>query len=116
VERELPSHMIVKVGYVGAHAAHLITAYDRIVPTQAGVAACAADSNCVDNFSTQNLLYPSHYSSALNPSLFGGVGTEYNHGWSNYNALQVTVDKHLSHGMQFLSTYTWSHSLDTGSS
>ncbi len=31
---------------------------------------------------------------------------------SNYNSLQVTVNKHLSQGLQMLLSYTYSHSLD----
>ncbi|MGE5323835.1 MAG: hypothetical protein ACM3SW_13285, partial [Actinomycetota bacterium] len=31
---------------------------------------------------------------------------------SNYNALWVTLDKHLSHDLQFNASYTWSHSID----
>ena len=33
-------------------------------------------------------------------------------GISNYNALQAQVRKHLSNGLQFTASYTWSHSLD----
>lgn len=35
---------------------------------------------------------------------------------SNYNSLQVSANKALSHGLTFLASYTWSHSLDMGSS
>ena len=35
-------------------------------------------------------------------------------GWSNYNALQLRVEKRMSSGLQFLVNYTYSHSLDTG--
>jgi len=31
---------------------------------------------------------------------------------SNYNALWVTFDKHLSNNLQFNASYTWSHSMD----
>ncbi|MGB2604337.1 MAG: TonB-dependent receptor plug, partial [Candidatus Sulfotelmatobacter sp.] len=31
---------------------------------------------------------------------------------SSYNSLQASVTKRLSHGLQFLASYTWSHSLD----
>ena len=31
---------------------------------------------------------------------------------SNYNSLQVMLNKRLSHGLQMLLSYTWSHSLD----
>jgi hypothetical protein len=34
---------------------------------------------------------------------------------SNYNALQVQFQRRLSHGLQVLSSYTWSHSIDDGS-
>lgn len=39
-----------------------------------------------------------------------------NTGISNYNALQVQFQRRLSRGLQALSSYTWSHSIDTGSS
>ena len=35
-------------------------------------------------------------------------------GRSNFNALEVTLKKNLSHGLQFLSAYTWSKTLSTG--
>ncbi|HTG60517.1 MAG TPA: TonB-dependent receptor [Terriglobia bacterium] len=36
-------------------------------------------------------------------------------GISNYNALEFSVNKRLSHGLQINGSYTWSHSLDEGS-
>ena len=33
-------------------------------------------------------------------------------GISNFNALQLQVHKRLSNGLQFTTSYTWSHSLD----
>ena len=35
-------------------------------------------------------------------------------GWSNYNALQLRVQKRLSRGLQFQANYAYSKSLDTG--
>jgi hypothetical protein len=35
---------------------------------------------------------------------------------SNYNGLQVALRKQMSHGLVFKANYTWSHSLDDGSS
>ena len=37
-------------------------------------------------------------------------------GYSWYDALQVKAQQHLSHGLSFLVSYTWSKSLDTGCS
>jgi hypothetical protein len=34
---------------------------------------------------------------------------------SDYNALQAQFQRRLSHGLQTLASYTWSHSIDTGS-
>ena len=36
--------------------------------------------------------------------------------WSNYDALQVTMDQRLSHGLSFLVGYTYGHALDIYSS
>ena len=37
-------------------------------------------------------------------------------GWSNYNALQVKLEKKFSTGLQYLANYTWSKVLGTGGS
>jgi len=37
-------------------------------------------------------------------------------GWSNYNALQLRVQKRMSNGLQFQANYSFSKSLDTGTS
>jgi hypothetical protein len=39
-----------------------------------------------------------------------------NTGTSDYNALQIQFQRRLSHGLQALASYSWSHSIDTGSS
>ena len=39
-----------------------------------------------------------------------------NVGQSNYNALQLQYQHRLAHGFQAIASYTWSHSLDNGSS
>jgi hypothetical protein len=36
-------------------------------------------------------------------------------GNSNYSALQASLERHFSHGLQFLAAYTWAHALDNGS-
>lgn len=49
-----------------------------------------------------------------NPN-FGQANLVTNGGDSNYDALQLQFQRRLSRGLQVLSSYTWSHSLDTGS-
>ncbi len=54
--------------------------------------------------------------------IFSGTGLEYpgfgniisaeSDGQSNYNGLNLTLTKRLSHGVELFGTYTWSHALD----
>jgi len=59
-------------------------------------------------------LIQSAFINAPNPSFRQAVliGNTAN---SDYNALQLQLKRRLSHGLQALVSYTWSHSIDTGS-
>lgn len=46
---------------------------------------------------------------------FGEVDAQLSDGNSNYNALNVELKRRFSHNLQFLASYTWSHSLDDSS-
>ncbi len=48
--------------------------------------------------------------------VFSGIFTENTVAKSNYNSLQVMVEKHYSHGLQFQAAYTYGKSLDNASS
>ena len=48
--------------------------------------------------------------------VFSGIYTENTVAWSNYNSLQVMVEKRFSHGLQFQAAYTYGKSLDNASS
>jgi hypothetical protein len=52
----------------------------------------------------------------MNPtSTFPDVSMVGNTATSDYNALQIQFQRRLSHGLQALASYAWSHSIDTGS-
>jgi len=114
IERELPAQTILRLGYVGATGKKLFTSYSFNPTTPAGVAACVADPACSSDPLNQPVNFPTHY--AYDGSIWTNAGQQTNGGWSHYNALQVTVDKRFTHGVSFLSAYTWSHSLDISSS
>jgi carboxypeptidase family protein len=131
LERQLPAQTIVKLGYVGSHGSNLITSYTANPATPAGVQTCLADPNntinggtgtnpvtgfpaCVDGRAYQPIFYPDHYQ--YEGDIWANFGQQTNGGWSNYNSLQFVVDKHMTHGLEFNSAYTWSHSLDVSSS
>jgi carboxypeptidase family protein/TonB-dependent receptor-like protein len=52
--------------------------------------------------------------SSPNPR-FGFANLVANTGTSNYQAMQLEFQRRLSHGLQALASYTWAHSIDTGS-
>lgn len=52
----------------------------------------------------------------LPPSTLPHVGLIGNRATSDYHALQLQFQRQMSHGLQLLGSYTWSHSIDTASS
>ncbi len=115
IQRELPGAMIAQVGYVGAQGRHLEMATEGNPISLAGAAACAADPACVRGRVQQHVLYPNHAEFAPG-DVFAGVGTQSTRGVSSYNSLQASLNKRFSHGLSFLLSYTYSHSIDIGSS
>jgi hypothetical protein len=77
-------------------------------------AFCAANTTvCPSTYkiftSSQNL------STLLKPFPFQGVSDSFNYiGNSNYNALQVTANMRVAHGVTFMANYTWSRIIDDG--
>ncbi|MGH9437565.1 MAG: carboxypeptidase-like regulatory domain-containing protein, partial [Terriglobia bacterium] len=114
VQQQLPGAMVLQVGYVGALGHHLVMAYEGNPISPAGTAACLADSACVQNRSIQQLVYPFHtlYGALAPGDEFTSVGVQATDGNSNYNSLQVSLNKHLTHGLTFRTNYTWAHSID----
>lgn len=111
VQRELPSSMILQIAYVGALGRHLELTYEGNPISPSGQAQCAADPNCIAAKTNQAIAYPSH--TLYEPgNEFVSVGTQATRGTSEYNSLQVSLNKRMSHGIQFLAAYTLSHSID----
>jgi hypothetical protein len=93
VERGITNDMVATIGYVGNVSRHL-----QVFPDPNNPLALQNPSN-----SSQN--------SRPLPDFGGSSYTAYE-GVSNYNALQAKLEKRLSHGTNFLATYTWGHALD----
>ncbi len=91
VERQLTDSMILSAGYVGSVAHHLTYGVPQNVANSSGT-----------------FLYDT--------PTYGSIDTLYSGANSNYNSLQVTLNKRLAHGLQFLGAYTYSHSFDEASS
>jgi hypothetical protein len=129
VEREFPAKTIARVSYVASLGRHNQITYEGNPVTAAGHAACLADTTYCSSLSdseyrdAQNYYFPGHTSygnQMIDPNTgapaFPSVGEVGAEGASSYNALQVSVNKALSHGLQFQLSYTFSHALDNSSS
>ena len=114
IQRELPAHAVLSVGYVGAEGRHEQITIEQNPITMAGAALCAADPTCVANAVLQHPLFPTH--SIYPGNEFGSIGQEASFGNSNYNSLQISVNKAPTHGLSFLASYTYAHSMDLSSS
>jgi hypothetical protein len=112
IERELPGKQIFSVGYVGSLGRHLENTHE--LNPGLNPAGCAAILACVNGRGNQPKLFPANFKYPGN--IFGGVGAQATDGSSRYHSLQVSVNKSLSHGLSYLLAYTYSHSLDYGSS
>ncbi len=111
LERQLGSSTILSLAYVGSAAHRLLMAYE--LNPGINPAGCAANPRCANNPGFQPLLAPGNYKYPAN--IFASIGDVATVGNSNYNSFQASLEKHFSHGLQFLAAYTWSHAMDDGS-
>jgi hypothetical protein len=103
VQRELTSSLTAMVGYVGSRGVHLPVRVDS--------------ANLVFPVSTPaGYLFPNPVGSGtkINPNYNQIVSLFYS-GDLYYNALQVGVQKRMSHGVQVQGSFTWGKAIDTGS-
>lgn len=91
IERQIPYSTVLKVAYVGTGGVHL----DNLVDINAGSPGTTLVTN--------GRPYP--YFSQINQLQTRQI--------SNYNALQLSVERR-AHGLGFLASYSYSHSLDEG--
>lgn len=120
IQRQLGSHYLAQVGYVGSTSHRLATWFEGDPITPAGHAACLASPSCKGLPNYTHLLFPQY---AAQPALVPGtpypwylsVGEQNSEGASNYNSLQASLIKAMDHGLQFSLAYTYSHALDDGS-
>jgi hypothetical protein len=115
VERQLPGNTTLSVGYVYTRGVHLFTARDGNPGIPAYIAAngtqywANAQVSCQNNISTP--ISPNGFC-RVNPNFTNDQITS-SVGDSWYDALQVSVNKRLSRGLEFQASYTYSHSIDT---
>ncbi len=122
VQFQASNNWIFEVGYVGNHGTHLV------LPIPFNQPLIATPTNVVNGqtssyggttplFLDSEPIYTNEFAGNA-PIRVPYPGYDMNsvsyraEGISNFNALQLQVHKRLSNGLQFTSSYTWSHALD----
>ncbi|MGH9534392.1 MAG: carboxypeptidase regulatory-like domain-containing protein [Terriglobales bacterium] len=101
LERQLGNTLLVRAAYFGNHGEHLFGTSDQ-EPMADINAAVYVPGNSTEANTQQRRPYP-------NFGPMGFINSDYD---SNYNALQLTLQKRMSHGLSFLADYTWSRNFN----
>lgn len=102
LERDLKQRWLVRAAYMGSVAHHLYGTGDQEGGLLALNPAKYIPGQSTEANIQQRRVYPN----------FGVIDLLDSEVSSNYNALQLTAEKRYSHGLSFLSNFTWSKSLD----
>jgi hypothetical protein len=113
VQQQLPYDFVVQVGYAGSRGTHLPYRVDDVNTVQPIV------SNGTYLFygpnGTASPTPAALKAAMLNPNI-GQISAVFMTGYSHYNSLQTSLTKNFTHHTQFQLSYTWSKSIDDGSS
>ncbi|MFZ0772597.1 MAG: TonB-dependent receptor [Candidatus Sulfotelmatobacter sp.] len=96
VQHELANNWLLDVGYVGSTGRKLYRLVDLNQAAEPSAAATGLLSPGLSSLAVQGF----------------GVHAMQSSSNSSYNSLQASLTKRFSHGLTFLASYTWSHSLD----
>lgn len=112
IEHQFPSEMLLSVAYLGQHGTHLMVPMPYFQRRLVGEDQCTS-ANAVNFKGSSILTCGSPYLSG-NPVLYNTIGqisgTESN-GDQAYDALQVSVTKHLTKGLEFQFSYAYSKTM-----
>ena len=133
IQRDLSHGLVLQATYVGNHSTRVIRSLDAAPPDPALVSTAIADcvsvgicspgdpdgiisgpilyTGITDN--SGNVLVPAsvRQTAIQTPGIFSN-GITVTSASSNYNALQMQLQKAASHNLQFALAYTWAHAID----
>ncbi len=112
VEHQLPAQTLVSLAYVGQHGTHLMVPMPYFQRRLVGEAGCTAGNAVLQSGATIPTCGSPYLSG--NPTLYNEIGqisgTESN-GDQRYDALQASVTKRMTHGLQLQVSYTYSKTM-----
>ena len=109
IQHSFSNNLSLEVGYVGNHGRSLQAVRD--------INQCPPnpDPSFCDPILAQAAGHPTDRPYGAKFPYLGIINFVDNQSHSNYNSLQATLTKRLSHGLEFTAGYTYGHGLDTGS-
>jgi len=120
VEYQLPADTVLEVSYGGSRGLKLFAFYNgnQAVPVVGTDSLPTAPRRPANNNDWPGAAGPCNLANAqnCNPALDVAIDTFRSNAESNYNSLQVRLQKRYTHGLQFEAAYTFSHALDNASS
>jgi len=93
VQQQLKNDMALELGYQGNHSSHQLL---------------QPDFNAAPNYPTTASINSNNLRPVPELGSISGTST---FGFGNYEALTARFDKRFSHGLQFITSYTWGHAL-----
>jgi len=119
-EYQLPADTILEISYAGSHGLKLFAFYNgnQAVPVL-GTDSLPTAPRRPANDEAPGGTGPCTLADGganCNAALDVGIDTFRSNAVSNYNSLQVRLEKRYSHGLQYETAYTFAHALDTASS
>ncbi|MGC1616773.1 MAG: TonB-dependent receptor [Candidatus Acidiferrum sp.] len=115
VQRELTSSIGLSVAYVGLKATHLQLTQNINQPFVTNDVYGSTRPFPILSPATDAAILPSQCQAPHPNCTLGNINQVNTGGNSNYNALWATLNKHVSHGLEFAASYTYSKSLDYNS-
>ena len=94
LQQQIATNMVFELAYVGSHGSSLPFVIDI-------------------NQVPENLLSPTDSPGSRTYPQYQGITGFTPQAVSNYNAMEATIARRMSHGLEFNANYTWSHFLDT---
>jgi len=111
LERQLSRDFLLSVSGIFSRGVHLMGSVDLNAPAATSpytYTIADANGNPTGSFTTPI------YTTPRPSTKYGAVIEDTNGVDSVYDALAVTLNKRLSHGVQMLGAYTWAHQIDDG--
>src|SRR6202521_3215761 len=117
IQRSFGADWLFQIGYVGTTGVRL----PRFIEGNPAIYKPGIDPNTNQPYSTtsnvnQRRLYSGCTLTQPDNCVYGSVGEIASLANSSYNALEASLRKRFSHGLSFLASYTWAHSIDDVSS